>query len=107
MSGSVLKNAAQHVLGGLAGRPAPAPYHHRRRYGIVRAPIAVRKVVKILARTRLAIHVVDVDSVQRLVLRAKRRSATHYCQSKIQKFHENLAWTLYNSAEEITYEAEK
>jgi len=25
----------------------------------------------------------------------------------MQKFHENLAWTLYNSAEEITYEAKK
>jgi hypothetical protein len=25
----------------------------------------------------------------------------------MQKFHENLAWTLYNSAEEITYEVKK
>src|SRR5271168_2649435 len=100
MSGSVLENAAQNVLGGLAGRPAPAPYHHRRRYGIVRAPIAVRIVVKILAWTRFAIHVVDVDSVQGLVLRAQRGSAKHNRQSKLQKSHENLAWTFYNSAEE-------
>src|ERR1700690_2699332 len=104
MSGSGLENAAQNVFGGLAGRPAPAPHHHRRRYGIVRAPIAVSKVVKILAWARLAIHVVDVDSVQRLVLRAQRRSAEHNCQTKMQKFHENLAWKLYNCAEEITYE---
>src|ERR1700734_2342548 len=107
MSGSLLENAAQDVLGGLAGRPASAPYHHRRRYGIVRAPIAVRKVVEILAWTRFAIHVVDVDSVQGLVLRAQCRSATHYCQSNMQKFHENLVWTLYNSAEKTTYEARK
>src|ERR1700677_3545194 len=107
MSGSVLENAAQDVLGGLAGCPAPAPHHHRRRYGIVRAPIAVSKVVKILAWARLAIHVVDVDSVQGFVLRAQRGSATHDCQTKMQKFHENLAWTLYNSAEEITYDVKK
>src|SRR5580704_8255512 len=107
MSGSVLENAAQDVLGGLASRPAPAPYHHRSRYGIVRAPIAIGIVVEILAWTRFAIHVIDVDSVQRLFLRAQRGSATHYCQSKMQKSHENLAWTPHNSAEEITYEAKK